>query len=325
MAGCMEVGQEREGMDDIAEGSEADKQDTHGATMAVDCTSAMGRVVGLTGRRKGARPFSQKPSKPLNYPCTGAIATILRCLSARCRGKRQALSCGRYVVEVYMIALFADIAPELTKVGSLMREQLHKDEPRVAELVGQLGEFNGKMLRPALLLLMARGMGEVNDHHRQLAAALELIHTATLVHDDMIEEEVRRGKPTPHVSFGNSTAILLGDFFYTRAFDLVAGIGDNWMTKTITATTNIICEGEPQMIMARRGFIPSRIRSHHLRENRCALAEMLVSLSAANGDDAQREAAGAYGVSPVALPFRLLMTASISGDAKGRQIADLRH
>ena len=198
-----------------------------------------------------------------------------------------------------MIALFADIAPELTNVGSLMREQLHSDEPRVAELVGQLGEFNGKMLRPALLLLMARGMGEVNDHHRQLAAALELIHTATLVHDDMIDGgEVRRGKPTPHVSFGNSTAILLGDFFYTRAFDLVAGIGDNWMTKTITATTNIICEGELLQMIAQRDAGLTRAEYDRIIYAKTAvLCETACQLGAANGDDAQREAAGAYGKS----------------------------
>ena len=196
-----------------------------------------------------------------------------------------------------MIASFAEIAQELTEVGSIMRQQLHSDEPCVADLVAQLGDFHGKMLRPALLLLTARGMGTISDHHRSLAAALELIHTATLVHDDMIDGgEVRRGKPTPHVSFGNSTAILLGDFFYTRAFDLVASLGDAWMTKTITATTNVICEGELLQMIAQRDADLSRAEYDRIIYAKTAvLCETACQLGAAAGDDAQRAAAGAYG------------------------------
>ena len=117
----------------------------------------------------------------------------------------------------------------------------------------------GKRIRPFLVTQSAGLFAVAVTPALRTAAALEMIHTATLVHDDMIDGgEVRRGTPTPHVRFGNSTAILLGDFFYTRAFDLVAGLGDVWMTKSITKTTNIICEGELLQMIAQRDAGVSR-------------------------------------------------------------------
>ena len=231
-----------------------------------------------------------------NYPCTPWNHPILgRLLDGAMANVTPRDTLG--IVGDSMISLFADIAQDLTVVESTMREQLHSDEPRVAELIAQLGDFHGKMLRPALLLLTARGMGAVEKHHHRLAAALELIHTATLIHDDMIDGgELRRGKPTPHVSFGNSTAILLGDFFYTRAFDLVAGVGDSWMTKTITATTNVICEGELLQMIAQRDAGLSRAEYDRIIYAKTAvLCETACQLGAANGTEAQRQAAGAYG------------------------------
>lgn len=196
-----------------------------------------------------------------------------------------------------MLTLFTDIAPDLSQVEAIMRGQLHSSEPRVAGLIDALGEFHGKMLRPSLLLLTAKCMGGVADHHHRLAAVLELIHTATLIHDDMIDGgEVRRGIPTPHVRFGTSTAILLGDFFYTRAFDLVADIGDPWMTKTITVTTNVICEGELQQMVAQRDMGLTRAEYDRIIYAKTAvLTETACRLGAASGGEAVRDAAAAYG------------------------------
>lgn len=196
-----------------------------------------------------------------------------------------------------MLTLFADIAPDLAAVEEIMSRQLRSNEPRVAELVRDLGEFHGKMLRPSLLLLTARALGGIQPGHQQLAAALELIHTATLIHDDMIDGgEVRRGIPTPHVRFGTSTAILLGDFFYTRAFDLVADLGDPWMTKTITTTTNVVCEGELLQMVAQRDAGLSRAEYDRIiYAKTAALTEAACRLGASSGGEAVRDAAAAYG------------------------------
>lgn len=196
-----------------------------------------------------------------------------------------------------MLTLFADIAPDLSQVEGIMAEQLVSSEPRVQQLIADLGEFHGKLLRPSLLILTARCLGAVSPQHMRLAAALELIHTATLIHDDMIDGgDTRRGTPTPHVRFGTSTAILLGDFFYTRAFHLVADQGDPWMTRTITATTNVICEGELHQMCAQRDLAMTREEYDRIIYAKTAvLCETACRLGAAKGDDRQRHAAAAFG------------------------------
>jgi octaprenyl-diphosphate synthase len=152
-----------------------------------------------------------------------------------------------------MLDVLADLSTDLTEVEACMHKALETQEPRVAQLIAGLGGFNGKMLRPSLVLIVARCLGGADHRHHALGAALEMIHTATLIHDDMIDAgEVRRGTPTPHIRYGNSTAVLLGDFFYTRAFDLVAGLGDLDVVQQITATTNVICEGELDQMCAQR-------------------------------------------------------------------------
>ena len=91
-----------------------------------------------------------------------------------------------------MIAIFASLAPRFAQVEAVMTRSLASDEPRIQQLIEQLGSFHGKMLRPALVLLVAEAVGTVTADHVRLGAALELIHTATLIHDDMIDEASRK-------------------------------------------------------------------------------------------------------------------------------------
>ena len=95
------------------------------------------------------------------------------------------------------------------------------------------------MLRPTLCMLTAQASGsDITTQHHRLGAALELIHTATLIHDDMIDDGMtRRGQPTAHVKYGLSTAVLLGDFFYTHAFHLVSQLGEPWLVQRLTECT----------------------------------------------------------------------------------------
>lgn len=193
--------------------------------------------------------------------------------------------------------LLAELHEQFALVESMMSEALATSEPRVRELLEDLGGFHGKMLRPALVILVARSLGSVEDVHYRLGAALEMVHTATLIHDDMIDEgEVRRGRPTPHVRFGNATAVLLGDFFYTHAFHLIAELGDPWVMRELTRTTNVVCEGELNQMCAHGDLALSEAEYERIiYAKTAALCETACALGAVSASDAQRDAAAAYG------------------------------
>lgn len=194
-------------------------------------------------------------------------------------------------------ALFAGLAADLSAVERVMGDALRTDEPRVAALLEELGEFHGKMLRPALVILTARTLGAVSPEHHTLGAALEMIHTATLIHDDLIDDGVvRRGKPTAHVRFGNATAVLLGDYFYTRAFDLVAGLERPALMSRLTRVTNVVCEGELHQMCARRDLSLSESEYERIIYSKtAALTEIACVCGAVAGDEAIQEAGADYG------------------------------
>lgn len=196
-----------------------------------------------------------------------------------------------------MLALLSSLSDDLAAVGAQMTRALATSEPRVAQLLEELGEFHGKMLRPALVLLVARALGGVAEEHRLLGAALEMIHTATLIHDDLIDEgEQRRGLPTAHVRFGTSTAVLLGDFFYTRAFDLVARQAQPDKFQRLTSTTNIICEGELHQMCARRDLTLSEAEYDRIiHAKTAALCATACWFGASAGSAEQQSASAEFG------------------------------
>ena len=196
-----------------------------------------------------------------------------------------------------LAALFASISADLSEVEKVMTRALVSDEQRVNSLIDELGEFHGKMLRPALVTLMAKALGSVTPEHHQLGAALEMIHTATLIHDDMIDAgSVRRGKATPHVRFGNSTAVLLGDYFYTRAFHLVAQLQRPVLMERLTKVTNTVCEGELHQMCARRDLSLSEDEYNRIiYAKTAALTEIACMCGAVGGSEEIQEASAQYG------------------------------
>src|SRR5262249_43876673 len=114
--------------------------------------------------------------------------------------------------------LFAPIARDLEEVERVLTRTLHNARPGVSRLIEHLGHYRGKRLRPALLLLTAHACGKVTAAHHTLAAVVEMIHTATLVHDDVLDSAgMRRHVPTVNALWGNQTSILLGDYLFTHA------------------------------------------------------------------------------------------------------------
>lgn len=190
-----------------------------------------------------------------------------------------------------------DLLPHLEEVQKHMHRALASDEPKVAGLITDLGSFHGKMLRPALVMMFAEAVGNVSAIHHRIGAALELIHTATLIHDDLIDDaDTRRSQTTAHVRYGNTTAVLLGDYFYTHAFNLVADLMNPGVTKRLTATTNIICRGElHQQCVARDVQLSEAEYNQIIYGKTAVLTELAGELGAVEGSAEQRRAAAAYG------------------------------
>jgi octaprenyl-diphosphate synthase len=141
--------------------------------------------------------------------------------------------------------LYAPVREELAAAEQLFREQLRSEHAFVDELVSYGCLLGGKRLRPALLLLAAKAAGRVTRDHYTLAAVVEMIHTATLVHDDVLDDaETRRHLATVNARWDNEAAVLLGDFLFTHAFYLASTTGSTTACRLIGQATNRVCEGE---------------------------------------------------------------------------------
>ena len=142
-------------------------------------------------------------------------------------------------------ALYAPVREELAQAEQLFREQLRSRHPFVDELVSYGCMLGGKRLRPALVLLAAKAVGKISREHYTLAAVVEMIHTATLVHDDVLDNAAtRRHLATVNIRWDNEAAVLLGDFLFTHAFYLASTTGSTTACRLIGQATNRVCEGE---------------------------------------------------------------------------------
>lgn len=145
----------------------------------------------------------------------------------------------------------APIADDLRAVDALIRQQLHSDVVLINQLAGYIIEGGGKRLRPITVLLAARACGyAAGDDHIAAAAIIEFIHTATLLHDDVVDESsLRRGRETANAIWGNQASVLVGDFLYSRSFQMMVGIGRMRVMEILADTTNTIAEGEVMQLL----------------------------------------------------------------------------
>lgn len=149
-------------------------------------------------------------------------------------------------------SLYAPIAGDLEAAERIFRDKLASARPGVAELLDHLAGYRGKRLRPALLLLVAKACGQVTRAHHTLAAVVEMIHTATLVHDDVLDDAaMRRHAPTVNASWGNQASILLGDYLFTHSFHLTSTLGQARACQIIGDATNRLCAGELHQVCQR--------------------------------------------------------------------------
>ena len=142
------------------------------------------------------------------------------------------------------------IADDMRQVDAVIANRLSSSVPLIGEIAHYIISAGGKRLRPALLLMMAGALDYKGEQRFNLAAVVEFIHTATLLHDDVVDEStMRRGKATANESFGNAASVLVGDFLHSRAFQMMVDANSMRVMQILSEATNIIAEGEVQQLM----------------------------------------------------------------------------
>ncbi len=139
---------------------------------------------------------------------------------------------------------------DMAEVDRVIRERLHSDVALVRQVSEYIIHSGGKRLRPALVVMAAKALGYQGALHHEMAAVVEFIHTATLLHDDVVDaSDLRRGRDTANALFGNATSVLVGDFLYSRAFQMMVSANNMRVMEVLSDATNIIAEGEVLQLM----------------------------------------------------------------------------
>jgi octaprenyl-diphosphate synthase len=139
---------------------------------------------------------------------------------------------------------------DMAEVDRVIRARLHSDVALVRQVSEYIIHSGGKRLRPALVVLAANALGYQGNQHHEMAAVVEFIHTATLLHDDVVDaSDLRRGRDTANALFGNATSVLVGDFLYSRAFQMMVSVKSMRVMEVLSDATNIIAEGEVLQLM----------------------------------------------------------------------------
>lgn len=220
------------------------------------------------------------------------------------------------------------LAADMSEVDRVIRSRLHSE----VALVSQVGEYiinsGGKRLRPALVILSAQAFGYQGKQHYELAAVVEFIHTATLLHDDVVDEsELRRGRETANSLFGNAASVLVGDFLYSRAFQMMVEANDMRVMQTLADATNVIAEGEVlQLLNCHDADVDAHNYLRVIHRKTAKLFEAAMRLGAILGkqDIATEEAAARFGIH-LGTAFQLVDDVlDYSGDADeiGKNLGD---
>ncbi len=195
--------------------------------------------------------------------------------------------------------MMSPIAVDMEAVNAVIRRQLHSEVPLVNQIAEYIISAGGKRLRPVLVLLMAKAYGYSGNKHHELAAVIEFIHTATLLHDDVVDESsLRRGRQTANALFGNAASVLVGDFLYSRAFQMMVAVDNPRVMQIVADATNLIAEGEVlQLLNMHNPDVSEESYLQVIRSKTAKLFEAAAQLGVliVGADDDVIEAAGEYG------------------------------
>lgn len=220
------------------------------------------------------------------------------------------------------------IAADMDAVNAVIRRKLHSEVSLVNQIAEYIISAGGKRLRPVLVLLVANAYSYKGTAHHELAAVVEFIHTATLLHDDVVDESsLRRGRATANALFGNAASVLVGDFLYSRAFQMMADLANMRVMKILSEATNVIAEGEVLQLLNMHDPDVSQERYLQvIRSKTAKLFEAAAELGAlvAGATEPQIAAAGEYGRS-LGTAFQLIDDVlDYAGDAAeiGKNVGD---
>lgn len=213
-------------------------------------------------------------------------------------------------------------------VDLAIRQRLHSEVVLINQLAGYIVNSGGKRLRPMLVLLAARAADYTGRRHIDLAAVIEFIHTATLLHDDVVDgSQLRRGRETANTIWGNEASVLVGDFLYSRSFEMMVEVGSMRVMEILAHTTNTIAEGEVMQLLNCRD--PDTTEERYLqviRSKTAKLFEAAAQLGAILGERplAEEKALAAYGMH-LGIAFQLIddvLDYSSSPEESGKNIGD---
>ena len=220
------------------------------------------------------------------------------------------------------------IEADMRTVDEVIRERLHSEVALIRQVSEYIIGSGGKRLRPALVLLSAGAFGYDGAHKHQLAAVVEFIHTATLLHDDVVDESaLRRGNATANALFGNAASVLVGDFLYSRAFQMMVTVQNMRVMEVLAEATNTIAEGEVlQLLNCHDADIDEERYLRVIRYKTAKLFEAAGRLGALLGQASREDesAMAAYGMH-LGTAFQLIDDVlDYSGDPQdiGKQIGD---
>ncbi|GAB3373697.1 octaprenyl diphosphate synthase [Massilia agri] len=220
------------------------------------------------------------------------------------------------------------IAADMESVNTVIRQRLHSEVSLVNQIAEYIISAGGKRIRPVLVLLLANAYGYKGSAHHELAAVVEFIHTATLLHDDVVDESsMRRGRQTANALFGNAASVLVGDFLYSRSFQMMVSLDNMRVMRILSDATNVIAEGEVlQLLNMHDPDVTHESYLKVIRSKTAKLFEAAAELGALVGgaSDAQIEAAGEYGRS-LGTAFQLIDDVlDYAGDAAeiGKNLGD---
>jgi octaprenyl-diphosphate synthase len=206
------------------------------------------------------------------------------------------------------LSMLAPIAEDMQGVDALIGAWLESDVPLVREVAEYIVAAGGKRLRPALLLLSCGACGYRGAPRLTLAAVVEFIHTATLLHDDVVDESaLRRGRSTANAAFGNAASVLVGDFLYSRAFQMMVEVDDMRVMRVLAEATNTIAAGEVMQLMGSHDPEVGEARYLEvIRRKTAKLFEAAARLGGVlSGNRAAEEALARYGMH-VGTAFQLI-------------------
>ena len=220
------------------------------------------------------------------------------------------------------------ISNDIEAVNTVIMHSLHSDVSLVNQVAHYIINSGGKRLRPMLVLLSAGLFGEIKPHHHQLAAVVEFIHTATLLHDDVVDESSkRRGQNTANALFGNAASVLVGDFVYSRAFQMMVAVQNMRVMEVLSNATNVIAEGEVlQLLNVHNADITDEAYLQVIHYKTAKLFEAATRLGAiiSNATPEDEEALSKYGMH-IGTAFQLIDDVlDLSGNALeiGKNLGD---